>query len=402
MNVLLLSLADFSSIEDRGIYPDLLREFRRHGHRVYAVSPVQKNSGQTTRLIEGDGFSILKLVIGNIQKSNNLIEKGIATLQVEPQFLAGIKKYFSDVKFDLVLAATPPITFCSSLKYLKKRDSAYIYLLLKDIFPYNAVDMGMLSETGIKGIVYRHFWKEEKRLYSLSDRIGCMSRANVDFLLEHNLQIPPEKVEISPNCTEIINQNVGPERRVELRQKYGLPEDKKIFVYGGNLGKPQDIPFVISCIRECASIEDAFFLVIGSGVEFGVLRDFYETEHPKNFKLMKGLPKNEYDDMVGACDVGLVFLWHGFTFPNFPSRVLSYTMAKLPVLAATDSCSDIGKAIVDGRFGWWCESSSAEAFADKVKAALASDLQELGENGFTYCAEHWNVKKQFEGIIRNL
>ena len=127
MNILFLSLLDFNSLQDRNIYTDLLREFRRNGHTIYAVSPIERRKGQVTHLINEENTTILKLGIGNIQKTN-LIEKGISTLLIESQFISGIKKYFSDVVFDLVLYATPPITFCNVIKYVKKRDNAKTYL----------------------------------------------------------------------------------------------------------------------------------------------------------------------------------------------------------------------------------------------------------------------------------
>ena len=60
--------------------------------------------------------------------------------------------------------STPPITFCRAVDYVKKRDNAQTYLLLKDIFPQNAVDIGMMSKQGIKGILYKFFREKEKRL----------------------------------------------------------------------------------------------------------------------------------------------------------------------------------------------------------------------------------------------
>ena len=38
MNVLFLSIAEFDSIYQRELYPDLLREFMNNGHEIYVVS----------------------------------------------------------------------------------------------------------------------------------------------------------------------------------------------------------------------------------------------------------------------------------------------------------------------------------------------------------------------------
>lgn len=148
MNIIFLTLFDFKSYSDHNIYCDLLREFMRNGHEVYCISPAEKRTGIDTHLEENG--HLLKLKIGNTQKTN-IVEKGISTLMIEPQFVAAIKKYFSKVKFDLVLYSTPPITLANAVKFIKKRDGAKTYLMLKDIFPQNAVDIGMMSKTRCKG-----------------------------------------------------------------------------------------------------------------------------------------------------------------------------------------------------------------------------------------------------------
>ena len=154
MNVLFLTLLDFDTLNQNNIYTDLLREFTKNGHNVFAISPVERKTKRKTELIKDGKVSILKLRIGNTQKTN-IIEKGISTISIEPQFKRGIKKFWSDVKFDLILYSTPPITFCKSVGFVKKRDNAKTYLLLKDIFPQNAVDIGMMSKSGVKGVLYK-------------------------------------------------------------------------------------------------------------------------------------------------------------------------------------------------------------------------------------------------------
>ena len=114
MNVLFLSLIDFNTFEEKNIYSDLLREFIRNGHKVCCISPAEKRTGEETHLLKFGKSSILKLKIGNTQKVN-FIEKGISILRIESLFIQGIKKYYSFEKFDLILYATPPVTFSKSL-----------------------------------------------------------------------------------------------------------------------------------------------------------------------------------------------------------------------------------------------------------------------------------------------
>ena len=44
----------------------------------------------------------------------------------------------------------------------------------------------------------------------------------------------------------------------------------------------------------------------------------------KNAKLLEPLKKYEYEKLVSASDVGLVFLHHDCLAPNYPSRILTY------------------------------------------------------------------------------
>ena len=399
MKLLFLTLIDFDSYSEHNIYCDLLREFIKHGHDVYCISPSEKRFGRETHLKENG--HLLKLKVGNMQKTN-IIEKGISTLIIEPRFKSAIKKYFSNVKFDFVLYSTPPITLLSAIRYVKRRDSAKTYLLLKDIFPQNAVDLGMMQKTGLKGLLYHFFRKKEKKLYEISDRIGCMSQANVDYVLKNNSEIDPDIVEICPNSIEVQDMRLDEDEKIAMRRKYNIPTDKKIFVYGGNLGKPQGIPFIIDCLRAEKNNEKAFFLIVGDGTEYERLKTFVEKEAPQNVRLMKKLPKDDYDRMVAACDIGMIFLDYRFTIPNFPSRLLSYMQAGLPVLACTDSNTDIGKVIVDGGFGWWCKSDDVDSMRNAVDQALQCDLGHMGSDAYGYLRRKYSVQTVYLDIDRTI
>ena len=376
MNVLFLSISSLSHMSKHSISLDLLREFKRNGHNVYVVAGLEKKENKETYLAEEESCKVLRVKIGDNKKAN-LIRKGLTTLLLPKYFISAIKKHFSDVKFDLVLYPTPPITHFKTVKYIKKRDGAKTYLLLKDIFPQNAVDIGMMKKSGLKGIIYKHFRRVEKKLYAISDMIGCMSQANVDYVLKHNPKIDKAKVEICPNSIEYEDKSVNSEQRFALREKYDIPQDKKVFVYGGNLGKPQ-------------------------GTEFNKIKNFIDENQFSNVKLMSKLPREDYDNMVASCDVGMIFLDHRFTIPNFPSRLLSYIQAGLPVLACTDPNTDVGKVIVDGGFGWWCESNNVLEFCEIVKEATNSNLIEMGARGTQYLLDNYTSAKGYEIITSSI
>lgn len=394
-----------ANINSRGIYPDLLRKFRDEGFEVYIVMPHERSLGKPTELREENGVHILGVKTLNLQKTST-IEKGIGQVLVESQYKSAIQKYLNDVQFDLILYSTPPITFPKVIAYLKKLNpNAITYLLLKDIFPQNAVDLGMMSKTGVKGQLYKFFRNKERKMYEQSDYIGCMSPANVNFVLEHNPEIETARVEVAPNSIELKDDDVLNDpgqfkaARLYIRKKYNLPLDKPVFIYGGNLGKPQGIDYLVKCLDVNKNRTDCYFVIVGSGTHYGLISEWYSNNQNHNVKLMQALPKSEYDTLVRTCDVGMIFLDHRFTIPNYPSRLLSYLEYKMPVVCATDVNTDIGKIAEENGYGYWCESVKPEDFTVLVDKVLKSDMIAMGEHGYEFLKQNYLVENTYDAII---
>lgn len=413
MKIIFLSMTTVHLEGCRGIYVDLLRKFKNEGHQVLVVSPCERRLKEVTNVYEEDGVRILSVRSLNLQKSS-IIEKGFGQLLIERQFKTAIKKYWAGEKVDLIVYSTPPITLVGVINYLKHHNpQAKTYLLLKDIFPQNAVDVGLLTLSGLKGIIYRFYRRKEKELYKVSDFIGCMSPANVRYLLTHNQEISPVKVEVAPNSISLLKSNLGiiDEKELEqkylsernyIRKKYDIPIDRPVFIYGGNLGKPQGIPFLIDCLSANASRKDCFIVVIGTGTELPKLKTWYSDTNPRSVKVMDGLPKSDYDVLVRACDAGMIFLDHRFTIPNYPSRLLSYLENKMPVICATDPNSDMGRIAEENGFGYWCESNSVIDFTIILDKMIHSDRKSMGENGYEYLKKNYLVDNTYNAIMSHV
>ncbi len=396
MNVLFLTLVEINSIDDRGIYQDLLRKFVSEGNNVTIVTPIERRKKTATNLKEVGNVKLLQVKTLNIQKTN-IIEKGIGTLAIEYQYLSAIKKYLSDTKYDLVLYSTPPITFYKVIHFIKKRDKAFAYLLLKDIFPQNAVDMKMIKAGSL---LQKMFVKKEKKLYQISDVIGCMSEANVNFVLQHNPEVEARKVEVNPNSIEPkFIDYTGIEKKT-IREEYNLPLDKQILVYGGNLGKPQGLDFLLETISK-VNIEGVFYLIVGNGTEFDKIQKWFSSYNPKNAKLIKSLPKNDYDLLLGACDIGLIFLHKDFTIPNFPSRLLSYLEMKMPVIAATDINTDIGKVIEGANCGAWVITGEISKMEEAIQKCMFNK-ELMGNNAKNLLIKEYTVDVSYQKLSNKL
>lgn len=400
MNILFLTILRIDSIDDRGIYPDLLRKFSYEGHNVYIITPSGQKHLRKASLVKKDNVLIVKVNAPKLQKTNP-VRKWVSNYFLGWQYFQVIKEHFSKVKLDLILYSTPPITFSNLIRYLKHKHGAMSYLLLKDIFPQNAVDLGFIRNGGL---LHRYLRMKERKLYAISDYIGCMSQANVEYLYKNNPEISPMRIEVNPNSHELFEEPVTEFMKSQTRLAYGIPLNATLFIYGGNLGKPQGIDFVLKFLKSQQGRDECYFLIVGSGTDYNKIALWLEMEKPDNVGLLPEMVKNEYNKLLRSSDVGMIFLDQRFTIPNFPSRLLSYLENRLPVLAATDRNTDLGKVLENNHFGLWSESGDIETISQNVKQ-MASDpdlRSEMGRNGYQYFQDNYTVEHSYNVIIRHI
>lgn len=405
MTLLFLTMSSgMRTIDESGIYTDLMRKFRDEGWEVYIVYPNERRLGRSTEFHNDEHVHFLGVRTLNLTKTN-VVEKGIGQLLLEWQFSTAIRKYFKGIKFDLIIYSTPPITFNSVIKAAKanSKAGAISYLMLKDIFPQNAVDLGMMSKTGLKGLLYRMFRSKEKELYRISDFIGCMSPANVRYVLKHNPEVSESKVEIASNSYDVPKEYVDSySERKNIREKFKLPMDKPVFIYGGNMGKPQGIPFLVKCLRAVKDRTDCHFVVVGDGTEYPKLETFVNECDTKAVSVFRRLSKEDYDALAAVCDVGLIFLDYRFTIPNYPSRLLPYLMSHKPIIAVTDPNCDTGTLAEKNGYGFYCPSNSVERFVEIVDKMLASDIRQMGENGYKFFLCNYTTEHTYDAIVKHI
>jgi hypothetical protein len=387
-----LSQVTITSLEDKSIYSDLISEFLEHGHQVTVISAFERRNFRLTS--NPDKFELIKVKTPNLQKTTK-IEKAIGHIAFDFQLLYAIKKHLIQRDFDICLYYSPPITITKTLSFVKKHFNTFNYLWLKDIFPQNAIDMGLLRENSI---IHKYFRQVEQKYYRLSDKIGVMSPANKDYLLKFNTElIPNENVEVCPNCVKL---------RQDGDQSSLLVNDNGIykFIYGGNLGVPQAIPFIIDVLEEFLNHPKIEFEIIGSGTEFPKLQKWILDKKPQNINLTPFLPKNEFNIKVKNADIGLVFLNHNFSIPNFPSRLLTYLENMKPVLCFTDSNTDIGIIAKENKFGDWASSFHKEDAIKLIGRYIQKPKKELkvmGKNGYDFLLNNYTTEIVYNTIMNS-
>lgn len=390
MRVLFLLLYYPEPHQSSNLYADLVDEFKKNGHEVTVVSAAMEN--QPSTLKSEKGIEVLRVKTQKIFNVHPLL-KGIATVRMPYQFKRAIKKHFIKRTFDLVLTPTPPITFVDIVVWLKKKHTLQSYLILRDIFPQNARDLGMMKNP----LLFNYFRRKEKKLYHYSDHIGCMSQGNIDYVIKHNPEIDPKKVSLLPNWQKVHSFS---EKNGSIKEKYGLA-DKYIAIFGGNIGAPQKIENIVTLAKEYIDKGDIVFLIIGSGARKKHLERLVADNGLENVLIRDQLPRLDYQQLVYNSDVGLISLNEKFTIPNIPSKTLSYFNAKIPVLAAIDAHTDYGKILDDSGAGLWSLTGDMEKYKQNFDRLYNDPAlrRQMGENGYAYLLRFLSVDKAYDTII---
>ncbi|MBK9797737.1 MAG: glycosyltransferase family 4 protein [Holophagaceae bacterium] len=376
----------------------LMEEFCHQGHQVDVVTIDERKNRRPTRLVQEGPFQVLRVRTGNIFDVG-LYEKGLGTVTIPWLLSRAMARLLPERRYDLVLYVAPPVTFSRIIQGLKRRQPwAKTYLILKDIFPQNARDLGMIRNP----LLFAYFRRQERRLYRLSDSIGCMSPGNVAYLRQHSPEIPADRLEVLPN-TRTPGPDTGLLPPGPLRRKYGIPEQAVVALYGGNLGVPQGLDFLLQVFEANRHRSDLHFLLVGRGTERKRLAEAIATKGLTHVTLLSELPRLDYEALARECDIGMICLDPRFTIPNFPSRVLSYFEIRMPVLAALDRATDFGAMLEASQAGLWClagDLATFQAHLDRLAADPALRAR-MGAAGRRHLEANFTSNQAYEKIFKH-
>lgn len=392
MNILFITLA-LRELTQSSMYSDLANEFVKQGHSVYPVAPTLQ--GQKTQIYQENGINVLRIKTMPLFKVN-VIRKGIANITLSFLYKRAIKKFWKEKSIDVIVVPTPSVLFSDVVASLKKHYNAKVYLILRDIFPQNAVDLGFINK---HSIIYKYFRAKEQKFYLTADQIGCTSQGNIDFVIKHNA-VSKEKLHILNNFSKKYEVVLDP----TIKKRYKL-ENKFVIVFGGNIGIPQQFDNVLKFAIECQQFENVLLLIIGKrGTEIQKIKEITNKEIYKNVIFIDYLERDEYSNLLKVCDLGLISLNEKFTVPNTPYKLNDYFMAKLPVLASIDKGTDLGKILLDNNMGLYAYAGDVNALFEQFKILYQDENRRLtmGENGYKFFMDNMLVENACKTIVKRM
>ncbi len=395
MNILFLFVS-LPNLSQSGIFTDLIKEFVKNGHNVKVVVPMNENSKKGLNVEAG--IEVLRFKTDQLVRNKSMIQKGIAYLKLIYQYPNAVLKYYSNEKFDLIIAHSLPPEMGLIVKYLKKKFKSKFYLMLCEYIWQDSVNLGFFKKNSI---ICKYYQWLEKVTISVADYIGCPSQGNIDFALSYYPWAVNKHI-------HVLHHSISPLEHIaltpeEVRVKYNLG-NKFLAIYGGNMTVAQKIEHVINLAETFIEYEDIVFILLGKGTQLDMAKQEVSLRELSNVTFIDYLPQEDYLNLLSACDVGLIVLNEQLGVPNIPGKTLSYFNMSLPIVAAVDYVTDYGNYLEIAGAGLWSYSGDIVAFKENLlKLYRSPELRKkMGKNGYNFYINNMLPEKAYETIMKEI
>lgn len=341
---------------------DLALEFQRQGITITVITsdPEAKGHSELDKL---DGIDVLRLKTHE-HKNIGRVRRAMAEILMPFFMIRNFKKSAIKIaQWDAVIWYSPTIFLGPFVYYLKKQNVCPSYLILRDIFPAWALDLGLIR----KGPVYYFFRMFEIFQYSIADCIGVQAIGNLDYFKAWP-SFAHKKIEVlqnwlSPKPLSHCSVNIST-----------LPiANRKIFVYAGNMGIAQGMGDLLLLAEALLDHRDIGLLFIGRGSDMELLRQDVKKRGLVNIVLCDEIDAEQIPSLYAQCDVGLIALDARHRTHNIPGKFLSYLQAGLPIMAIINSGNNLQTIIQEYQVG----RVTTDRSQDNLKFLANSLLDEI-------------------------
>ena len=339
---------------------DLSCEFVRQGYTVTVILPTPGLS-ESWLIEEFDSVQVLRLKALRT-KDIGYVRRTISEFLMPFIMLRNLRKSpFADIRWDGVVWYSPTIFLGPLANALKKAGSCRSYLIIRDIFPEWAADMGLMG----RGFPYLFFKVIARFQYSVADVIGVQTQGNLPYFSEWKKQ-SGRRVEVLQNWLADT-----PDVSCSIRVSAGKLAGRKIFVYAGNMGVAQGMGILLDLAEQLLSRRDIGFLFVGRGSDAQKLRFDAKSRGLDNVEFHDEIDPAEISGLYAQCHVGIVALDPRHKTHNIPGKFLTYMQAGLPVLASINPGNDLEDLIRNERVGRVCTDHTLETLMRKVEETVS-------------------------------
>ncbi|MDZ5456520.1 glycosyltransferase family 4 protein [Azohydromonas lata] len=313
---------------------DLSREFVRQGHELTVLLPAAELQSPWS-LEHVDGVRVLRLRAPRT-KDIGYLRRTVGEFLMPFAMLRNLRRSpLAHERWDGVAWYAPTIFLGPIARALKRASGCRGYLVIRDIFPEWAADMGLMG----RGLPYRFFKAVARYQYSVADVIGVQTPGNAAYF-DDWVRGPGRRLEVLQNW--LAEAPVG---GCSIAVADTPLAGRKLFVYAGNMGVAQGMGILLELAQQLQSRRDVGFLFVGRGSEARRLAADAQARGLDNVLFRDEIHPDEIPGLYAQCHVGLVALDPRHKTHNIPGKFLTYMQSGLPVLANINPGNDLAALI---------------------------------------------------------
>ena len=290
-------------------------------------------------------------------------------------------------KTDVASVFSPPLTVgLTAIMMRKLRGYPFVYNI-HDLFPQNAVDLGVLQS----GVLIRFFRWMERYVYRRSDYLTVISAGNRERVITSGAD--PNRTFIVPDWVDADFVRPG-NKRNEFSERHGIA-DKFVVSFTGVMGFSQDLDTVLTAARLLTENPNICFMLVGDGVEKPRLQAEAEKQNLKNVIFLPMMPREEVPIVLSSSDACLATLPASVKTPPVPSKIIWAMSAGRPMITCLPLDGDAPDLIRAADCGLCLPPEDPQALADAVARLQANpeECRRLGENGRSYVLDNLSLKR---------
>lgn len=271
-------------------------------------------------------------------------------------------------KPDRIIGVVPTLFCTPGMRLLAKLSGARTLLHIQDYEVDAMLGLGMAGN-GRAGKVAKLASAFERSGLHNVDNVSTISRSMMNKACEKG--VAPEKVIFFPNWSEVSRFREVPETLVmALRQRLGLPDERKIILYSGNIGEKQGLESVITAAEQLRE-QPWLFAIVGQGGGKARLEKMVSERGLDNVKF---LPLQSYEDLPALLAIGdchLVIQKRGAADALLPSKLTNILAVGGNAVITAEPQTELGQLCLDNPGIAVCVTpESVPSLVDGIKQAL--------------------------------
>ena len=313
-------------------------------------------------------IEIFRIKSPNLNK-NSLIQRTIKIIIISLRM--GFLMCRKISKGEIVLLATNPAPLLLLVRIIQTYKKFQLHILVHDVFPENTIPANIFRNN--KSIVFKSIKYLFDNAYSCADHLIVIGRDMKEIISTkvNRFKTPPSISVITnwsnPEKASLVNRNINKTNKIILQ-------------YAGNIGRVQGIIELLDAFR-LSNNEGLCLNFRGTGALHSYIENYITRYNLENIHLDGGFSRNEENDILANCDIGIVSLSHGMYGLGVPSKSYHLLSAGKPILFIGEPKTEISLMVSENGIGWSLDVGNQNeliAFFNQLGSIDSGILIEMG------------------------